>query len=130
MTTQIRVVLVDDHDLVLRALAAGLQAEPGINVVGTAMTIEEGLRAALDTIPDVVVIDYWLPDGDGADGARQLIDALPGLRVIMLTGRDDDTARAQAFDAGCCAFVAKGARLDELARAVRKAVVDGPGGGG
>ncbi len=114
-------MLVDDHDLVLRALAAALQAEPGINVVGTAMTIEEALRATLDTIPDVVVIDYWLPDGDGASGTRQLRQALPGLRVVMLTGRDDAAARAEAFEAGCSGFVAKGARLDELARAVREA---------
>ena len=122
MTNRIRVVLVDDHELVLRALVAAMEAEPDFDVVGTAMTIADALRVAAAADPHVVVIDYLLPDGDGTDGARQLRLAAPELRVIMLTGRDDAATRAAAFDAGCCGFVVKGARLDQLVREVRASV--------
>lgn len=119
-------VLVDDHDLVLRALAAAMAIEPDLEVVGTAMTIEEALQATARSSPDVVVIDYWLPDGDGATGARRLREADPGVRVVMLTGRGDDDAREQAFAAGCSGFVAKGAKFDQLAHAVRAAAAADP----
>ncbi len=120
-------VLVDDDGLVLRVLAAKIEAEPDLDVVGTAMTIEDAMRLTAATSPDVVVIDYWLPDGDGATGTRQLRQATPGLRVVMLSGRADDTARAEALDAGCCDFVAKGANLDLLARTIRAAAVGADG---
>ena len=122
MTKPIRVVLVDDHDMVLALLVAAMAAEPDFEVVGSAMTIADALLVTAASDPDVVVIDYTLPDGDGAEGARRLRQATPDLRVIMLTGRDDEATRLEALDAGCCGFVAKGARLDQLARAVRAAV--------
>jgi DNA-binding NarL/FixJ family response regulator len=122
VTKRIRVVLVDDHDMVLRLLVAAMAAQPDFDVVGSAMTIADALMVTAASDPDVVVIDYTLPDGDGAEGARRLRQATPDLRVIMLTGRDDEATRKAAFDAGCCGFVAKGARLDELAVAVRAAV--------
>ena len=118
----IRLLLVDDQDLVLHVLAATLGPEPDLVVVGTAATIEEALRVAAETLPDVVVVDYRLPDGDGPTATRRLLQATPGLKVIMLTGRDDPAARVAAFEAGCCGFVAKGAKLDVLAVAVRAAV--------
>ena len=125
MTRRIRVLLVDDHELVLLTLVAAMGAEPDFDVVGSAKTIADALVVAATAHPDVVVIDYLLPDGDGADGARQLRQATPDLRVIMLTGRDDEATRKAAMDAGCCGFVAKGARLDQLAVAVRAAVTSG-----
>jgi DNA-binding NarL/FixJ family response regulator len=117
----IRILLVDDHEMVLSTMAAVMRLEADFEVVGTAMTIEAALEQAATHRPDVVVIDYRLPDGDGAVAARQIRRIAPDVRVVMLTGMDDPATRAEAFDAGCSAFVAKGARIDELARMVRTA---------
>lgn len=120
-TGRIRIVVVDDHALVLDTMVTIMGLEPDFEIVGTAMTVEEAVRVTADEKPDVVVIDYRLPDGDGVDGTRQILGVVPRAKVIMLTGMDDPALRAQAFDAGCSGFVAKGARLDELSRAVRAA---------
>lgn len=114
-------MLVDDHELVLDTMAAVMRLEPDFEVVGTAMSIEAALRVTAESGPDVVVIDYRLPDGDGVEGTRRIRGIAPHAQVIMLTGMDDPATRADAFEAGCSGFVAKGARLDELARAIRAA---------
>ena len=117
----IRILLVDDHEMVLNTMAAVMRLESDFEVVGTAMTIAGALEQAVAHQPDVVVIDYRLPDGDGVVATRKLRQLLTGVRVVMLTGMDDPATRIEAFEAGCSAFVAKGARIDELARAVRTA---------
>jgi DNA-binding NarL/FixJ family response regulator len=117
----ITILLVDDHEMVLSTMAAVMRLEPGFEVVGTAMTIAGALEAAAAHRPHVVVIDYRLPDGDGVLATRKIRELVPDARVVMLTGMDDPATRAEAFEAGCSAFVAKGARIDELARAVRTA---------
>jgi two-component system nitrate/nitrite response regulator NarL len=117
----IRVLLVDDHEMVLSTMAAVMRLEPDFQVVGTAMTIEGALEHTAALTPDVVVIDYRLPDGDGVAATRQIREIAPEVRVVMLTGMDDPATRADALEAGCSAFVAKGARIDELAGAVRTA---------
>ena len=118
---RIRILLVDDHEIVLNTMAAVMRLEPDFEVVGTATTLEAALRLTAETEPDVVVMDYRLPDGDGVIGTRQIRSIAPDARVVMLTGMDDPATRAEAFEAGCCGFVAKGARIDELAGAVRAA---------
>lgn len=120
---RIRILLVDDHEMVLSTMAAVMRLEPDFEVVGTATTLEAALRLTAETGPDVVVIDYRLPDGDGVAGTRQICGIAPDTRVVMLTGMDDPAIRAEALKAGCCGFVPKGARIDELARAVRAAAV-------
>jgi DNA-binding NarL/FixJ family response regulator len=115
----IRVLLVDDHDLVLRMMVAVLRMEEDVEVVGTATTIEDAIRVAEEVQPEVVVMDYRLPDGDGLTGTRRMHEILPAAKVVMLTGRDDPDTRALAFQAGCSGFVTKGARLDELLRVIR-----------
>jgi DNA-binding NarL/FixJ family response regulator len=117
----ITILLVDDHEMVLSTMAAVMQLEPDFQVVGTAMTIAGALEQAAAHRPDVVVIDYRLPDGDGVLATRRIRELVPGTRVVMLTGMDDPATRAEAFEAGCSAFVAKGARIDRLASAVRTA---------
>ena len=117
----IRVLLVDDHEMVLSTMAAVMRLEPDFQVVGTAMTMEGALEQTAAHRPDVVVIDYRLPDGDGVVATRQIREIAPEVRVVMLTGMDDPATRAEALEAGCSAFVAKGARIDDLARAVRSA---------
>jgi DNA-binding NarL/FixJ family response regulator len=115
----IRLLLVDDHDLVLKMMVAVMRMEADVQVVGTATTIEEAVRVAEEVQPEVVVMDYRLPDGDGLTGTRRVLETVPAAKVVMLTGRDDPETRASAFEAGCSGFVAKGARLDELLSVIR-----------
>jgi len=116
-----RVVLVDDHEMVAAGLAAVLGDEPDIDIVGVAASLAEALRLVELTRPDVVVMDYRLPDGDGAEGTRRLRDLVPELQVIILTAATEDQVLADALSAGSSGFVAKGGSVEHLALAVRAA---------
>ena len=100
--------------------------QPDLEIVGTAASIAEAMAVSRENRPDVVVLDYRLPDGDGITGARQLRQMETPPAVVMLTARDDQETRVQAMAAGCSGFVTKGARLDQLADAVRAAVRPAP----
>ena len=117
----IRVVLVDDHEMVAAGLAAALSDEPDIEVVGVAMTLATAEEVVGSTKPDVVVMDYGLPDGSGADGTRRVRRLNPETNVVMLTATTDEHALADALGAGCCGFISKGGPLADLTHAVRAA---------
>ena len=118
-------LLVDDHEMVADCLATAVGAEPGLEVVGTAGGVAECLRLARELRPDVVVMDLRLRRSDadvsGLEATRQLRAMLPDVSVVMLTGHPDRHVAREALDAGCCGFVAKRARLDELVAAIRAA---------
>ena len=105
--------------MVVEALRQTLERSDDLQVVGSASTIAEGARLAREHRPDVVVIDFHLPDGDGAEGTRQILSDRPDAAVIMLTGSPDAPTAAAALEAGCIGFVAKDAAVDELVRAIR-----------
>ena len=117
----IRVVLVDDHEMVATSLAAALNDEPGIDVVGTATTLAAAQEVVGRTRPEVVVMDYRLPDGTGAEGTRRVRQLSPATNVVMLTATTDDQALADALGAGCCSFINKGGPLADLTHAVKAA---------
>lgn len=116
-----RVFLVDDHDMVARGLAAAIEREDDLHVVGTARSAADCLRSAPARGPDVVVMDLRLGDADGVETARTLRDLLPEANVVILTGYPDPRTTARALEAGCCGLVAKSARLEDLLAAVRAA---------
>jgi DNA-binding NarL/FixJ family response regulator len=116
-----RVLFADDHQMVAAGLAAAVGDEDGIEVVGIAGTLSAALDMARALTPDVVVLDYRLPDGDGAQGTRQL-RALPSPpQVVVLTAAADDRMLREALSAGCCGFLTKGGDLDDLTGAIRAA---------
>jgi len=117
----IAVLVVDDHAMVAEAIVSTLGEQPDIHVVGWAHTVGEALAAAADTCPDVVVMDYRLPDGDGIDATRRLKADCPATEVVLLTGFADDATFSRALDAGCVGMVAKEHSVDELVAAVRAA---------
>jgi DNA-binding NarL/FixJ family response regulator len=123
--TPTRVLLVDDHEMVVDCLAAAVDAEPGLEVVGTAGDVAECLRLAHGLRPDVVVMDLRLSnnkaDVGGLEATRRLRATLPDVSVVMLTAHPDRHVAREALDAGCCGFVGKGARVDELVAAIRAA---------
>jgi DNA-binding NarL/FixJ family response regulator len=117
--SNVRVLIVEDHDMVARGLEAVLDAEEDIEVVGRAAGVDDGVARYAQLGPDVVVMDYRLPDGHGTDATRRIREQDPDAVVLLLTGFDDAEVVAAALDAGCSGFVTKDASLDNLAGAIR-----------
>jgi DNA-binding NarL/FixJ family response regulator len=118
---QIRVLIVEDHRMFAQALRAALDETDDIAVTGAMATAREGVQAARTTQPDVVLMDYRLPDGDGVDAARQIKADRPETKVVMLTAASDDSVLSQAIQAGCSGYLTKDHTVDELILAVRAA---------
>ena len=115
----IRILLVDDHELVRQGIAEMLSAETDLDVVGQAGTVARALVLARQIEADVAVLDVRMPDGNGLDLCRELLVRVPGLRCLVLTS--DDGSRADAITAGASGFVLKqvlGMTLVDAVRAV------------
>ncbi len=118
-TGQLRVFLLDDHEIVREGLKALLESEPDIVVVGEAGTAEQALARVPALRPDVAVLDVRLPDGDGITVCRELRSKLPDLACLMLTSFGDDEALISAIMAGAAGYVLKQIRGSDLVGAVR-----------
>lgn len=114
----VKVVIVDDHEIVALGLASLLQDEADIRVCASVRTVEDAIVSVERHHPDVVLMDYRLPDGTGVDAtiAIQKQPNPPG--VIMITSAVDRRVLNQALDAGCCGFVSKNADRRDLIDAV------------
>ena len=117
MTT--RVFLVDDHEIVRRGIAEIIDAESDLEVVGESSTVHHTLGRVAATLPDVVVLDVRLPDGNGIDLCRSILSAYPEIRCIMLTAYDDDQASYAAVLAGAAGYVLKDIRSQKLIEGIR-----------
>jgi len=115
----IRIVVVDDHEMVLDAVVRNLSRQPDMTVAAAAATIADALAAVERLAPDIVVLDYQLPDGDGASAAKQIVTTWPTIRVVMLTGSNDDAAIFEAARSGCAGYVDKTSAPEELVRVIR-----------
>ncbi|MEU8827942.1 response regulator transcription factor [Streptomyces sp. NPDC048636] len=118
-TSPIRVFLLDDHEVVRRGLHDLLDAEPDIEVVGDAGTVDHALARGPALRPDVAILDVRLPDGDGITVCRELRSRMPGLACLMLTSFDDDDALLDAIMAGAAGYVLKQIKGSDLVSAVR-----------
>jgi DNA-binding NarL/FixJ family response regulator len=117
----IRVLLVEDHEMVAEGLRVAFGDEPDLDVVGWAPTAERGVALYEELHPDVVLMDYRLPDGSGTDAAARIRASDPDACVLLVTGASDSAIVAAALEAGCSGFVGKDRGLDELAAAIRAA---------
>ena len=115
----IRVFLVDDHDVVRRGVAAFLEAEGDIEVVGEASTAADAIARIPAVRPDVAVLDVRLPDGSGVEVCREVRSRMPELACLMLTSYSDDEALYQAVMAGAAGYVLKQIHGADLVGAVR-----------
>jgi two-component system, NarL family, response regulator DevR len=116
---KIRVVLLDDHDLIRQALKDKFAREPDIEVVGEAATAASAVAMVESAQPDVAVLDVQLPDGDGVTICREIRSAVPETACLMLTGYSGDEALIGAILAGAAGYVSKNSIVDTLAAAVR-----------
>jgi len=112
--------VVDDHDLFRRGLR-DLLVEQGVQVVGEAADGEDGLRLALHTMPDVVVMDLKLPRLSGVEVTRRLAEAAPSIRVVVLTISAEEDDVMDAVMAGARGYLTKDATVQEIAAGVRAA---------
>ncbi|HTW07527.1 MAG TPA: response regulator transcription factor [Acidimicrobiales bacterium] len=115
----IRVLLVDDQELVRAGLRGILREQFGFQVVGECADGTEVLREVRELAPDIVLMDVRMPRMDGVEATRQLCAERPSTPVMALTTFDDDEALAGMLRAGATGFVLKGVAADELHRAVR-----------
>ena len=116
----IRVLLVDDHRLLTEALSTLLAREPDIEVCGVAGSVAEARDAPLSP-PDVVLMDYVLPDGTGAEATRHIKRRWPAAKVVLLTGISGDKTMLEAVDAGADGYLTKDLAGTDVVAAVRAA---------
>lgn len=119
-TRPIRVLLVDDHQLLTDSLARLLAAEPDIEVVGIAGSVAEAKELAQERM-DVVLMDYRLPDGTGAEATRAIKARWPSARVVMLTAIQDDETVLESIQAGADGYLTKDRAVVDVVAAVRSA---------
>jgi DNA-binding NarL/FixJ family response regulator len=117
----VRVLIVDDHDVLASSLAMVLDAEPDLMSVGVAGTLEKARGMVVSTTPDVILLDHRLPDGDGVAAIGELRRLRPSAQVVVLTASAADHVLVAAIEAGASGFVSKSRSLDELTSAVRAA---------
>jgi two-component system response regulator NreC len=115
----VRVLVVDDHAVVRAGLRRVLDAEADIETVGEAATAERAVFEALETQPDVVLMDVVMPGRTGIEGMPALLQALPDVKVLMLSMQDDPQYVREAFEAGASGYVLKEAADTEVVDAVR-----------
>jgi two-component system NarL family response regulator len=118
MKQPIRIFLADDHPALRAGLAAILNSEPDMKVVGQAGSGRETLEAIVDT--DVFIVDLRMPEGDGVHVIRQLRERDPGTRVLVLTTYDNEEDVFRALEAGARGFLLKDTTSEELVNAIRQ----------
>ena len=121
---KIRLMLVDDHDVVRTGLRSFLESQEGILVVGDARTGAEALDQAAKTKPDIALMDISMPDMDGLEATRRLRQMFPKTQVLALSVHDDKQYFMQMLAAGASGYLTKQAAADELVAAIR-AIAEG-----
>src|SRR5690606_29295542 len=110
----IRVLIADDHAVLRQALRYMLEAQAGLEVVGEAANGREAVELAEKTNPDVVLMDTVMPGLNGIEATRQIRRRMPKVKVLMLTGYQEDEQVAGALKAGASGYVIKKSEIDEL----------------
>lgn len=115
----IRVLIADDHIIFLDGLVALLDSVDDIEVVGTAQDGQQAVLQAGSSQPDVILMDILMPELNGIEATRMIIQASPHIGVIMLTMFEDDESVFSAMRAGARGYILKGAGQDDVLRAIR-----------
>ncbi|MDF2445453.1 MAG: gacA [Moraxellaceae bacterium] len=120
----IKVLVVDDHDLVRMGITRMLTDIAGIKVVGEASSGEEAIRLSRELSPQVVLMDVKMPGIGGLEATRKLLRQDPDLRVVAVTACDEEPFPSRLLKAGAAGYLTKGAALEEMVKAIR-AVANG-----
>ncbi len=114
----VRVLIVDDHEVVREGLRSLINRRPGIDVVGEAGTVASAVSEARRLQPDVVIMDVRLPDGSGVEACREIREEHPDMKVIMLTSYADEEAVFSSILAGAAGYLLKQTRGQVLADSI------------
>jgi DNA-binding NarL/FixJ family response regulator len=128
MTTnapRVRIMVVENHQVVADGLAELLNAHSDMVVVGTAKSVAEATDLAADLKPDVVVTDFHLSDGTGPEALAAIRQMIPEARFIFLSREDGDAARLAALEGGASAFIHKSRGAEEIVGAIRLVAAGG-----
>ena len=120
---EVRVLLVDDHDLFRTGLRNLLEEHGGVNVLAEAVNGAEAVKLVRELAPDVVVMDLNMPTMSGVDATRQITAQSPLTRVIVLSISDEDADVMDAIVAGACGYLLKDSSIDEVVTGIRSAAV-------
>lgn len=115
----IKVLLVDDHELVRIGIKRLLQDVNGIKVIGDASTGEEAIKKSKELIPDVVLMDVQMPGIGGLEATRKMIRHNPDIKILALTVCDDEPYPSRLLQAGAAGYITKGCDAEEMIRAIR-----------
>ena len=125
MTGKIRIVLADDHPIVLDGLRNLIRAEPDLELVGEAASGLSALKIIREQRPDVAVLDISMPELNGIVLSRRLAGEMPALRLLVLTLHEDRAYLNQALEAGVRGYVLKRSAVENLVQAIRAVMVGG-----
>lgn len=125
MTEKIRIVLADDHPIVLDGLRNLIRAEPDFALVGEAASGLSALKIVREQRPDVAVLDISMPELNGIVLSRRLAGEMPALRLLVLTLHEDRAYLNQALEAGVRGYVLKRSAVENLVQAIRAVMVGG-----
>ncbi|MDX1467950.1 MAG: response regulator transcription factor [Acidimicrobiia bacterium] len=117
---KLRIVLIDDHEVVRTGIKAMIDSQDDMEVVGEAGSVEEGIRRVGYDEPDVVVLDVRLPDGSGVEACRDIRQRFPDVNVLMLTSFADEEALMSAILAGAAGYVLKRVKGTDLIESIRR----------
>jgi NarL family two-component system response regulator LiaR len=117
----IRVMIVDDHTMVRKGLAAMLKAKPDLELIGEASNGHEALRLCQDVQPDVILMDLMMPQMDGVTAIQAVRRRWPAIRMIALTSFKEKDLVQRALRAGAISYLLKNVSIDDLAQAIRAA---------
>jgi len=126
VSKSIRVVIIDDETLFAQALGSWLAKDTGLCIQGYAESSKGGWELCLAMRPDVALVDVEMPDGDGLDLAKRLLDNLPQTRLIIMTGRVDPHTAWRASNIGVQGLIDKTIKTEMLTKVIRL-VVEGGG---
>jgi DNA-binding NarL/FixJ family response regulator len=119
MQSVIRLLLVDDHVLFREGLVSLIAPQPDLEVVGQAGSAREAVALALQLRPDIVLMDYTLPDGNGVESTQAILTEWSGAKVVILTAHEDDDVLFAAIRAGAMGLLYKNTRTSELLARLR-----------
>lgn len=122
MEKKMKVLIVDDHDMVRRGLYSYLVTEPQFEILGEAVSGNEAVKKARKMEPDVILMDLIMEDGNGIEATKEIISFLPGCKIIILTSFYDDEQVFPAIEAGAFSYLLKTASAEEISSTINKAV--------
>jgi DNA-binding NarL/FixJ family response regulator len=115
----VRILVVDDHILFREGLTSLINSQPDFTVVGEASTVADAIRLAQELSPEIILMDYGLPDGTGVEAAQAVLSTNPQIKIVFLTIHDNDSFLFEAIRSGARGYLLKNMPVSKLMAALR-----------